>query len=108
MSEIERAIEHIEDNVRFLKTHPYVDDSLRAHELALEALKEKLSRQENAPLTWNERINQMTVEEKAEWIKEYLFDAACEGVCMYNGCNGACTENIIAFFNSPYTEGETE
>ena len=60
------------------------------------------------PMTWNERINQMTVEEKAEWIKEYLFDAACEGVCMYNGCNGACTENIIAFFNSPYTEGETK
>ena len=60
------------------------------------------------PLTWNERINQMTVEEKAEWVKEYLFDSACEGVCMYNGCNGACTENIIAFFNSPYTEGEKE
>ena len=59
------------------------------------------------PLTWNERINQMTAEEKAEWIKEYLFDAACEGVCMYNGCNGACTENITAFFNSPHTEGET-
>ena len=51
MNEIERAIEHIADNVRFLKTHPYVDDSLKHHELALIALKEKLTRQENAPLT---------------------------------------------------------
>ena len=75
-------------------------------DLALAQIEEMES--EEKPMTWNERINQMTVEEKAEWIKEYLFDSACEGVCMYNGCNGACTENIIAFFNSPYTEGETK
>ena len=50
MNEIERAIEHIADNVRFLRTHPYVDDSLKHHELALTALKEKLEREKN-PLT---------------------------------------------------------
>ena len=63
MNEIERAIEHIADNVRFLKTHPYVDDSLRAHELALEALKEKLARQDNAPLTcdWCRHHNSKSV-----------------------------------------------
>ena len=50
MIEIERAIEHIADNVRFLQTHDYVDNSLQAHELALTALKEKLEREKN-PLT---------------------------------------------------------
>ena len=49
-TEIERAIEHIADNVRFLQTHDYVDNSLQAHELALTALKEKLEREKN-PLT---------------------------------------------------------
>ena len=60
MNEIERAIEHIADNVRFLRTHPYVDDSLKHHELALIALKEKLSRHENAPLTCDGCANLLT------------------------------------------------
>lgn len=47
MSEIEREIEHIADNVRFLRTHANVDNSLEAHELALTALKEKLDREKN-------------------------------------------------------------
>ena len=50
MSEIERAIEHIADNVKFLQTHHNADNSLEAHELALTALKEKLEREKN-PLT---------------------------------------------------------
>lgn len=49
MNEIERAIEHIADNVRFLQTHDYADNSLQAHELALTALKEKLEREKNEP-----------------------------------------------------------
>ena len=110
MNEIERAIDHFEDFLKNMRCHEtlLVPEAIPSHELALKLLRAELTRQENAPLTWNERINQMTVEEKAEWVKEYLFDSACEGVCMYNGCNGACTENIIAFFNSPYTEGEKE
>ena len=50
MNKIERAIEHIADNVKFLQTHHNADNSLEAHELALTALKEKLEREKN-PLT---------------------------------------------------------
>ena len=50
MNKIERAIEHIADNVKFLQTHHNAGNSLEAHELALTALKEKLEREKN-PLT---------------------------------------------------------
>ena len=56
--EIELAIDHIADNVRFLKTHSYTDNSLKHHELALVALKEMLTRQENAPLTIEDVVSE--------------------------------------------------
>ena len=59
-----------------------------------------------APPTWNDRINQMTVEEKAK-----LFDSI--GFCM-NGfvsdedCNANkdCMSCALKWLASPYTEGE--
>jgi hypothetical protein len=107
MSEIERAIEHIADNVKFLKTHSYVDDSLQAHELALTALKEMLSRDGNAPLTWNERINQMTVEEKADVA--VIISKRCSTALEKESCPDlTCWQCFIEFLNSPYTEGATK
>ena len=103
MNEIERAIEHITDNVRFLKTHPYVDDSLRAHELALEALKEKLARQENKPLTTADRIRGMSDEELARW----LVDATvCERVCGEDEyCHGnECVNRVTDWLQQPAKE----
>lgn len=73
------------------------------------------------PLTWNERINQMTVEEKA---RDLLFanaqDHAFKGtplegkfcyIALDGGYYGSSDEAIAAsekFLNSPYTEGATK
>ena len=56
------------------------------------------------PLTWNERINQMTVEEKAKW-----FDAHMDW-CPFDECaeNQNCEKCYAKFLASPYTEGETK
>ena len=73
-------------------------------------------------MTWNERINQMTVEEKARYLcnyvgqcanergkppfafcdKKYLLDTPKEN--QYHDCL-RCWEDYL---NSPYTEGETD
>ena len=108
MSEIERAIEHIADNVRFLRTHSNVDNSLEAHELALTALKEKLDREKNAPLTWNERINQMTIDEKVEWLNGSDYCRVTEIPIFECDAYKDCKECMRAFLNSPYTEGATK
>lgn len=70
------------------------------------ALSEKAS--EKGCMTWNERINQMTVEEKVEWLN-------CTEFCRVTDipieeCNSYkdCKECMRAFLNSPYTEGEKE
>ena len=64
------------------------------------------------PLTWNERINQMTAEEKRKLMTENLT------ACVYKKFNksvpiGACSKKKCGdcweeFFASPYTEGETK
>lgn len=63
------------------------------------------------PLTWNERINQMTVEEKARWMLN-------RGTEMHNESAKYAWDNashkfeemylkrMTDFLNSPYTEGE--
>lgn len=56
------------------------------------------------PLTWNERINQMTVEEKAQWLRGIV---SCEG-CGIPKCGNQCAESWRSYLNSPYTEGETK
>lgn len=58
------------------------------------------------PLTWNERINQMTVEEKAELYLDD--DCVVFKLTKIGKCNvfKECEFCIAAFLNSPYTEGE--
>ena len=60
------------------------------------------------PLTWNERINQMTVSEKADWMKDNDFCIVMK--LPENGCFefNSCTECLETWLNSPYTEGETK
>ena len=57
MNEIERAIERFEEIILHLEKSVCAQSKLEDHKLALTALKEKLSRQENAPLTHNEMID---------------------------------------------------
>lgn len=121
--EIERAIEHIADNVRFLRTHPYVDDSLKHHELALIALKEKLTRQENAPLTWDELVSMTrktvyivdrTDDEKSGWAivgKQYIkigleFITLCENLTFMRELKELYGQTWIAYRYEPKGEKE--
>lgn len=63
-----------------------------------------------SPLTWNERINQMTAEEKASELREYIDCASCpintSGGCRCNDycTNAECVKKLTGFFTSPYKE----
>ena len=60
-----------------------------------------------SPLTWNERINQMTVEEKADVA--VILSKRCARALEKESCPDiTCWQCFIEFLNSPYTEGETE
>lgn len=63
---------------------------------------------EKGCLTWSERINQMTVEEKAIFLTTNV-QIDCEGFCKAHktGCDNECKCHMAEFLNSPYTEGET-
>ena len=108
MNEIERAIKVLEEEYAFSLECDATQKRSSAYKTALTALRAELSSQENAPLTWNERINQMTVEEKVEWLNCTEFcrvtDIPIEECNSYNDCK----ECMRAFLNSPYTEGETK
>ena len=81
----------------------------------------ELDREKN-PLTWNERINQMTVEDKADYALTFDMCAAelqnphdfCDDKYLYktgmqhNGRYHDCRQCWIDKLNSPYTEGETK
>ena len=59
------------------------------------------------PLTWNERINQMTVEEKARYLSRVTITcppnaATRETPCKPHGCEECWAEYLA----SPYPEGE--
>jgi len=57
------------------------------------------------PLTWNERINQMTVEEKADVA--VIISKRCSTALEKESCPDlTCWQCFIEFLNSPYTEGE--
>ena len=67
------------------------------------ALSEKAS--EKGCMTWNERINQMTVEEKADVA--VILSKRCARALEKESCPDlTCWQCFIEFFNSPYTEGE--
>jgi len=63
---------------------------------------------ERKPMTWNERINQMTVEEKAKWL--YDLDVCRVSSISIDECNSYrhCTECMRNMLNSPYMEGATK
>ena len=54
MSEIERAIQEFEDNAYHTSMKPTISEASKA--VALRILRAELSRQENAPLTWDEVV----------------------------------------------------
>ena len=60
------------------------------------------------PLTWNERINQMTLDEKAKWL--YDLDVCRVSSISIDECNSYrhcidCMKNMLA---SPYPEGANQ
>ena len=63
---------------------------------------------ERKPMTWNERINQMTVEEKVEWLNGSDYCRVTEIPIFECDAYKDCKECMRAFLNSPYTEGETD
>ena len=69
------------------------------------ALSEKAS--EKGCLTWNERINQMSADEKGEFFATFN---CIESIQPGYDCSQHenCKECMIAFFASPYTEGATK
>ena len=110
MIEIERAIAYWEEFEREIDEMPHSEILEAQREpvrTALRILRAELDREKNPP-TWNERINQMTVEEKAKHF---------EPVCV-KGIAGAdfttcrfekdCSECLKEYLASPYTEGETK
>ena len=107
MNEIEYAIEQLERRADAVSSIGEFEE-YNALTTALAALRAELSRQENAPLTWNERINQMTVSEKADWMKDNDFCIVMK--LPENGCFefNSCTECLETWLNSPYTEGVTK
>jgi hypothetical protein len=109
MNEIERAIQEFEDNAYHPSLKPEIGEKAKA--VALRVLRAEFARQDAKPLTWNERINQMTVEEKAKFIDNITTE--CPYVLGYSRQNPCdhyeeCQECWIEFLNSPYTEGATE
>ena len=111
--ELERAIAVIENQrIDFLERWDDFGGVNYAYLLALAALRAELTRQENAPLTWNERINQMTVEEKATFLNRMAQNMYCPKEVIR--CRAVafacedCADCLKRFLNSPYTEGETE
>jgi len=59
------------------------------------------------PMTWNERINQMTVEEKADVA--VIMSRRCSEALSKKSCPDlTCWQCFIEFLNSPYTEGATD
>lgn len=73
-------------------------------DLALAQIEEMESAEK--PLTWNERINQMTLEEKAIWL--YNMDVCRVSSISIEECNSFrhCVECMKSMLASPYTEGE--
>ena len=57
------------------------------------------------PMTWNERINQTTVEEKVEFLMSFENCANSVNPSFKCYASNDCDECLKKFLNSPYTEG---
>jgi len=80
----------IETKIYHVVDIPNVDEAL-AH----------IAEMESKPLTWNERINQMTVEERASM----MLNLTAEAIFLDER---EAIRQIVEILNSPYTEGETK
>ena len=92
----------IETKIYHVVDIPNVDEAL-AH----------IAEMESKPLTWNERINQMTVEEKAEFLDGMFvcvdgLNRASSEHCGMRTCKRCWIEKLTSEYYSPYTEGETK
>ena len=59
------------------------------------------------PLTWNERINQMTVEEKARYLSRVTITCPPNASTRKTPCKQCgCVECWTEYLASPYPEGE--
>ena len=107
--DIEHAIEYLEQQIDELLKRNYITPAyeIQWRDVAIALCRAEVSRQENAPLTWNERINQMTVEEKADVA--VILSKRCARALEKESCPDlTCWQCFIEFLNSPYTEGEKE
>ena len=103
MSEIERAIECFNNKVW---SGELFESEVDMYNAVIIVLRAELEREKN-PLTWNERINQMSAEEKGEFFA--TFDCRMTFDEDYDcGKHKGCKPCMIDFFNSPYTEGATK
>ena len=86
----------------------------RMRECILKLLRAELARQDKKPLTWNERINQMTVEELADFVPTLaLVNERARRYASKRSPLGHVVIRLMKkytrkFLNSPYTEGEME
>ena len=118
MIEIERAIEYYEENIGYCQKYNADSETLKMNELALIALKEKLSRQENAPLTWEELVSMTrktvyivdrTDDEKSGWAivgKQYIkigleFVTLCENLTFRRELKELYGQTWIAYRYEP-------
>ena len=131
------AVEPIDD-IDYGWTTPFIGNviTINAESMKFVALHEKINidlalaqiaEMESKPLTWNERINQMTVEEKAryfvyedtliDWEDDYNGDSTSTETPIYRSLLASdmffyseqdAIDATIELLNSPYTEGATK
>lgn len=128
MNEIERAIELLEEisyNMGQERDTEFAGDTDKFHalcdkkdliDLATDLIRAELSRQENAPLTWNDVILKQYKENVSRHASSRISGEIKNGKSFYYrmGCEHRydtlcqAMEDEIAFLNSLYTEGATK
>ena len=92
------------ESMKFVALHEKINIDLALAQIA--EIESELTAN-STPMTWNERINQMTVEEKGEFFA--MFNCPISLQSEYDCSKHAnCIECMTAFFASPYTEGATK
>ena len=104
MSEIERAIECFNNKVW---SGELFESEVDMYNAVIGVLRAELEREKN-PLTWNERINQMTAEEKVLLFDSIISCMDCPAKTEWCNGSGRCNEALTLLMHSPYTEGETK
>ena len=119
MNEIERAIQEFEDNAYHTSMKPTISEASKA--VALRILRAELSRQENAPLTWEELVSMTrktvyivdrTDDEKSGWAivgKQYIkigleFVTLCENLTFRRELKELYGQTWLAYRYEPKGE----